>query len=56
MYCESWGPVSPERPFSALQAVTQSLQPSPHLVVSMSMPQRLSAEAPSSGARLWATL
>ncbi len=41
-------PESPQ-PFSSLQAVTQALQPSPHLLTSISMPQRFAAEAGAPG-------
>src|SRR5512145_2061408 len=40
IHCESVGPVLPDSPFSLLQAFTQSLQPSLHCAVSISMPQR----------------
>src|SRR3989338_9373910 len=40
IHCESVGPVAPERPFSRLQAVTQSLHPALHCAVSISIPQR----------------
>src|SRR5664279_4313688 len=40
IHCESVALVPPERPFSLLQAVTQSLQPVLHCAVSISMPQR----------------
>src|SRR5664279_611155 len=40
IHCESVALVPPDKPFSLLQAVTQSLQPFAHCVVSISMPQR----------------
>src|SRR5512140_1504948 len=47
IHCESVALVPPDRPFSLLQAVTQSLQPCLHCVVSISMPQRTLLDAPS---------
>src|SRR3990167_780745 len=40
IHCESVAPVPPDKPFSLLQAATQSLQPVLHRLVSISMPQR----------------
>src|SRR3990170_7509272 len=45
IHCESVGPVLPDSPFSLLQAFTQSLQPSLHCAVSISIPQRAFALA-----------
>src|SRR5512137_2546546 len=46
IHCESVGRVPPDRPFSVLQALTQSVQPVAHLALSISMPQRTLALAP----------
>src|SRR4030067_113640 len=40
IHCEAVAPVAPERPFSRLQAATQSSHPLLHCVVSISIPQR----------------
>src|SRR3990167_801866 len=40
IHCESVGLVPPERPFSRLQAATQSSHPLLHWLVSISIPQR----------------
>src|SRR5512135_3195692 len=47
IHCESVGLVPPDKPFSLLQAFTQSLQPSVQRVVSISMPQRTLELAPA---------
>ena len=44
---ESVTAVPPDKPFSLLQAVTQSLQPGLHCAVSINIPQRIFASAPS---------
>ena len=49
-HCGSVALVPLPRPFSVLQAVTQSVQPSAHLVVSINMPQRTPGLAPAVGA------
>src|SRR5450631_2708435 len=46
IHCESVGPEPPDRPFSVLQAPTQSVQPDSHFVVSISKPQRTLGFAP----------
>src|SRR5487761_2171438 len=46
IHCESVGNVPPDRPFSVLQASTQSVQPEAHFVVSISRPQRTFGFAP----------
>ena len=47
IHCESVVPMLPDKPFSWLHAVTQSLQPSLHCAVSISMPQRVLLETAS---------
>src|SRR5665647_163120 len=47
IHCESVGLNPPDKPFSLLHAVTQSLQPSAQFAVSISMPQRTLLETAS---------
>ena len=49
IHCAEVGDGFGSRPFSVLQAVTQSVQPLAHLVVSISMPQRTLGLAPAVG-------
>ena len=46
IHCESVGKVPPDKPFSVLQAVTQSVQPLLHLPLSINIPQRTLLSAP----------
>src|SRR5450830_1355764 len=46
IHWESVGKVAPESPFSVLQAVTQSVQPLVHLLLSINIPQRTLLLAP----------
>src|SRR3989339_1140367 len=54
IHCESVGSLPPDRPFSVLQAVTQSVQPLAHLPLSISMPQRTLLLAPTVVGAAWA--
>jgi hypothetical protein len=46
IHWESVGSVPPDKPFSVLQAVTQSVQPLAHFPLSISIPQRTLLFAP----------
>ena len=54
IHCESVGAAPPDRPFSLLQALTQSVQPLAHLLLSISMPQRTEGLAPLATVAAWA--
>ncbi len=49
IHCDEVGDGLESNPFSVLQAVTQSVQPLAHFVVSISMPQRTLGLAPAVG-------